>query len=90
MDVKDVLVDWRRRLKRRCILGIWKLVPLTMWWCSWKARSRWIFEGKALSHQNFTLFFLRMLYSWSQVLDCCTKVPLLDFVDKIIHKSLRA
>lgn len=49
-----------------------------------------MFEGKALSLQNLKLYFMRMLYSWSQVLNCGTKLSLLDFVDKIMHESLSA
>ena len=54
-------------------------------------REHWrIFEGKASSLQDFKLYFLRMLYSWSQVLDGGSKMSLLDFIDKITQESLRA
>jgi len=39
-NVKDVLVAWRRRLKKCWVYGIWKLVPLAIWWCTWKERNR--------------------------------------------------
>jgi len=85
-----MLVTWGRRLKKSEVHGIWKLVPLAIWWCTWKERNRRIFEGKGSSLQDFKLYFLRMLYSWSQVLDGGSKVSLLNFIDKIMHKSLRA
>ena len=48
-----------------------------------------IFEGKASSLQDFKMYFLRMLYSWSQVLDGVSKMSLLESVDKIMQESLR-
>jgi len=92
-NVKDVLVAWSRRLKKCWIHGIWKSVPSTIWWCTWKERfprNRRIFEGKGLSIQDFKLSFLGMLYSWSQVLIGGFNLSLSDFVDKIMHESLRA
>ena len=67
--IKDVLMGWRRRLKRSWLLGIWNMSLLPIWWSTWKDRNRQIFEGKARSYQEFKLYFLRTLYSWSQVLD---------------------
>ena len=49
-----------------------------------------IFEGKARSFQDFKLHFLGTLYSWSQVPDHGTKSTFLDFVDRVVVKSLRA
>ena len=89
-NAKDVLVAWRRRLKKSWFHGIWKLVPLTIWWCTWKESNQRIFEGKASSLQDCKLYFLRLLYSWSQVLDGSSSMSSLDFVDKTIHESLKA
>lgn len=36
--IGDVLVAWRRRLKNSWVLGIWKLVLLAIWWCTWNPR----------------------------------------------------
>jgi len=88
--VKDVLVSWRRRLKKCWVHGIWKLIPIAIWWCTWKERNRRIFDDKALSFQDFKLYFLGTLYSWSQVLVGGSTVSLLDFVDKIMFESLQA
>ena len=33
-SVKEVMFAWRRRLEKCWIQGIWKLVPLTIWWCT--------------------------------------------------------
>ena len=89
-SVIAVLVAWRRRLKKCWVHGIWKLVPIAIWWCTWKERNQQIFDDKASSVQDFKLYFLGTLYSWSQVLNGGSKVSLLDFVDKIMHGSLRA
>jgi len=89
-NVKDVLIAWRRRLKKCWVLGIWKLVPLAIWWYTCKEKSQRIFEGKVSSIQDFKLNFLGTPYSWPQVLDGVCKVSFLDFVDKIMHESLRA
>jgi len=90
LHVKDVLVSWRRRLKKSWVHGIWKLLPIAIWWCTWKERNLWIFDHKALSFQDFKLYFLGTLYSWSQVFNGGSTVSLLDFVDKIMFESLRA
>ena len=69
--------------------GIWKLIPLAIWWCTWKERNRRIFEGKALSLQNFKLSFLGLLYSWSLVVNGSINLTFVDFIDKIMLQSLR-
>jgi len=89
-NVEDVLVAWRTRLKKCWVHGIWKLIPIAIWWCTWKERNRWIFDDKALSFQDFKLYFLGTLYSWSQVLNGGSTVSLLDFFDKIMFESLPA
>ena len=73
------------------MLGSWDLEvgSLAIWWCTWKERNRQIFEDKALVIQDFKLYFLGTSYSWSEVLDGDSKVSLQDFVDKIMHESLR-
>jgi len=61
-NVKDVLVAWRRRLKKGWVHGIWKLIRLAIWWCTWKERNRRIFEGKSY------LFRISSSLFWV----CCT------------------
>jgi len=89
-NVKDVLVAWRRRPKKGWVHGIWKLIPLSIWWCTWKERNRQIFEGKSLSFQNFKLSFLGLLYIWSHVVNGSLNLTFLDFIDKIMLESSRA
>ena len=89
-NIKDVLVAWRRRLKKCWVHEIWKLIPIAIWWCTRKERNKRIFDDKALSLQDFKLYFLGTLYRWSQVLNGGSTVSLLDFVDKIMFESLRA
>jgi len=48
------------------------------------------FRGKTRSYQEFKLYFLRTLYSWSQVLDDGKNLNFLNFVDKINLESIRA
>ena len=35
------------------VCGVWKMISLAIWWCTWKERNRWIYESKALSYQDF-------------------------------------
>ena len=56
------------------------MIPLAIWWSTWKERNQRIFEGKASSYQDFKLYFLRTLYSWSQVLGDGTNLNLLNFL----------
>ena len=67
--IRDVFVACRRKLKKSCALGVCKVTLLAIWLSTWKERNDWIFEGKAWTIQNFNHYFLRTLYSWSQVLD---------------------
>ena len=48
------------------------------------------FLRKSLYDQNFKLYFWRLLYGWSRVLNGWKNPIFLDFVDDIMHKSLRA
>ena len=66
------------------------MILFNIWWSTWKERNQWIFEGKAKSNQDFKLYFLRTLYSWCQVLGDGPNMNLLNCVDKISIKSMRA
>jgi len=68
-------------LKKSWVLGILKLASFG-YLVVYLENNRRIFEDKALSLQDFKLYLLIMLHSWSQVLDCGTKVSLLDIVDR--------
>jgi len=72
------------------LLGIWKMIPLAIWWSTWKERNQRIFAGKVRSYQVLKLYFLRTLYSWSLILGDGTNLKLLNFVDKIRIESMRA
>jgi len=43
-SVKDVVVAWGRRMKNSGVSCVWKIIPLAIWWCTWKERNHWIFE----------------------------------------------
>jgi len=58
---------------------------LAIWWAVWKERNRRIFEGKDLSLHELKLYFLRMLYSWSQALDVSANMTFVDFVDNLMQ-----
>ena len=79
-----------KEVKEELGLGVSKLIPLAIWWSTWKGRNGWIFEGKAWTVHGFKLYFLRTLYGWSQVLNHGAKLSFLDFVYVIIVESLRA
>ena len=75
-----MLLAWSRRRQKCLAFGVWKLIPLAIWWSVWKERNQRIFEGKDLSLHEFKLYFLRM-YSWSQSLDDSANLTFVDFVD---------
>ena len=77
-------------MKKRCVLGVWNMVPLAIWWATWKERNRRIFEGKVLSFQDFKLYFLRLLYNWSVGLSGNKELNFLAFIDCIMDESLKA
>jgi len=37
-NVWDVVVAWGRRMKKSWVLGVWNMVPLAIWWATWKER----------------------------------------------------
>jgi len=88
-NVRDVVVAWRRRMKKSWVLGVWNMIPLAIWWATWKERNRRIFEDKILSFQDFKLYFLRLLYSWSVGLSGDKQLNFLAFIDCIMDESLR-
>jgi len=83
--VKDVLAAWRRRMKKCLALDVWKMIPLAIWWTTWKDRNRRIFEGIDLSLQDFKLYFLTILYSWSHAHDGGANTTFLDSVDNVMQ-----
>ena len=54
--IRDVLVAWRRRLRESWILGVWKLIPLAIWWSTWMGKNCLIFEGKARTQFKISNF----------------------------------
>ena len=75
-------------MKKGLAFGVWKLIPLAIWWSVWKERNRRVFEGKDLSLHDFKLYFLRILYSWSQALDESANLTFVDFGD-ILCKDIK-
>lgn len=47
--MREVLVAWRRKLKKSWIVVVWNLMSLTIWWNTWKEMNSQIFESKARS-----------------------------------------
>jgi len=68
-------------MKKSWVLGVWDMVPLAIWWAIWKERSQHIFDDKALSFQDFRLYFLRLHYSWNVGLNGDKFVNFMGFVD---------
>ena len=66
-------------------LGVWNLIPLAIWWSVWKERNRRIFERKDLSLLDFKMYFLRVLYTWSQALEDRVNLTFVDFVDNLMQ-----
>ena len=86
MKVKDALVAWTRGVQKSWVSGVWKMILIAIWWTTWKERNQPIFDGKEMFFQDFKVYFLKTLYSWSHVLNDGTNLPFLDFVDNnIMH-----
>jgi len=66
------------------------MVPLAIWWATWKERNGRIFEDNALSFQDFKFHFLRFSYSLSVGLNGDKFVDFMGFLDCIMDESLRA
>jgi len=49
------------------------------------SRNQRIFEGKDLSLLDFKMYFLRVLYTWSQVLEDRVNLTFVDFVDNLMQ-----
>ena len=77
-------------MKKSWVIGVWNMVPLTIWWATCKERNHCIFEDKVLSFQDLRSIFLRWLYSWSVGLSGNKNLNFLAFVDCIMDESLRA
>ena len=73
----------RRKIEKCLAFGVWKMIPLAIWWTAWKERNKRIFEGIDLFSQDFKLYFLKILYSWSHALDGVANLTFLDFVNNI-------
>jgi len=89
-NVRDVVVTWRRRMKKSWMLRVWNMVSLPIWWATCKERNQRIFEDKPLSFQNYKLQFLRLLHIWSIGLNGNKNLNFLGFAYCIMDKSSRA
>ena len=88
-NVRDVAVAWSRRMKKSWVRQVWGMIPLAIWWATWKERNRRIFEDKTLALQDFKLYFLRLLYSWCMRFSD-KELNFLDFIDCIMDESSRS
>jgi len=52
---KAVLMAWRRRMKKGWVSGVWKIIPMAIWWTIRKERNQCIFEGKQISFEALLL-----------------------------------
>ena len=77
-------------MKKSWVLGVCNMILLAIWRVTWKERNRCIFEDKTSSFQDFKLYFLRWLYSWSVGFNGDKFVNFWGFVDWIMDESLRA
>ena len=77
-------------MKKSWVLGVWNMVSLAIWWATWKERNQQIFKAKAMSFQDFKLYLLIMLYSWSDGLSGNKNLNFFAFVDCIMDESFRA
>jgi len=74
-------------MKKCLAVRVWKMIPLAIWWTTRNERNSRIFEGIDLSFQEFKLYFLRALYSWSDFLNGGTNITILDFVDNTMQQA---
>ena len=52
-----MLVTWRRKLKKSCIIGVWKLLSFAIWWSTWTERiSMLLKERQCLSRFQAVYF----------------------------------
>lgn len=56
---KDVVMPWRRRMKKSSTLGIRNMVPLAIRWATWKARNL----GQNHVHLRFQALHFGNLYA---------------------------
>ena len=61
LKIKDVLVAWRRWMKKCWTFGGWKMIPWLFG--GLLERNHRIFEGKDVPFQGFKPYFLRILCS---------------------------
>ena len=75
-------------MKKSWVFGVWDMVTLAIQWPTWKEKNWCSFEDKATSVQDFKLYFLRMLYSWSAGHNDNKNLNFFGFVDYIMDESL--
>uniref|UniRef100_A0A5B6YS94 Reverse transcriptase zinc-binding domain-containing protein n=1 Tax=Davidia involucrata TaxID=16924 RepID=A0A5B6YS94_DAVIN len=60
----EVLTIWRGNSIRRRVKQAWQLIPLCLWWITWKERNQRIFEGVDAPVWNVKAILLSTLYFW--------------------------
>jgi hypothetical protein len=61
--VSELLVSWRRQLRNRNALKIWRLPPLCLKWCLWRERSAKSFEDRENGLLEIRKMMLQSLYT---------------------------
>jgi hypothetical protein len=65
--------------------AIWKIIPICLFWCSWKERNNMCFEDLEKSLEDILASFLHILYLWTVAF----MSPLfLSFVEFLVRLSL--
>lgn len=75
-------------MKKSWVLGDWRMIPGFLVDCL-EGKEPMYFQDKEI-FRDFKFYLLSTLYSRRQVFQGSTKFDFLEFVDNIMHKSLRA
>ena len=63
----DLLKLWQGKKLRKKARVIWNIIPLAMFWCTWKLRNGMKFEGVRPNWDLAGEMVLRTIISWAKV-----------------------
>jgi hypothetical protein len=79
-QVKELIEGWFGGLPKHRLSRIWNIVPHCLMWSLWREQNLRTFEDSETSLTDLKMQFFRMLFEWTQAMNCFSFSSFHDFL----------